>query len=447
MILPQRRSRLLTPLFIKKLSPRELRHYKIGAYLSYIPAYLYIVNIFSDNPSHLILAALAAVALTEWNLAHFDFQNNFKEKKLEDILLLLSVLAQLLAIGLWGLPEELAILQLLGLHITFIYYVLSRNNLLIQGRFGVLSFIDAFRGFWTIPFGHFRFRSRMRKIKMATEDTKPTIDPGVLVTVLVSLIVASILGSFAISQLQVVSENFKDVTQGIAHFLGSLFSNLTWLDYLCDLFIYGPLSLPLGAYLYGLIIAPVIHQKASKADYASIQGKLSNYRVLPYYSTYIIIGSLCLIYSLFLVTSIFDLQSLLQLNHISPQDASSTAVAGFWQLVRIALLNFTILALCYFFSSVFIWDKKIGKIFLTLLFAYTLAFALLAAWKLFGIYINLYGLTPLRLISGWFITVLIFWTCLTLARLCKSFDSVRLAIFYTLISFSCLPYLFGIFIN
>ncbi|AUT06790.1 hypothetical protein [Streptococcus parauberis] len=67
MIKPQKRSRKLTPLFIQKLSPTELRHYKIGAYLSYIPAYFYIANIFSDNCNNLVLAGLAAIGLTEWN--------------------------------------------------------------------------------------------------------------------------------------------------------------------------------------------------------------------------------------------------------------------------------------------------------------------------------------------------------------------------------------------
>lgn len=86
-------------------------------------------------------------------------------------------------------------------------------------------------------------------MKTSKAPNKATISPGVLATVLVSLIVALFLSAFAISQLQAVSENFKHVTQGIGHFFGSLFSELTWLDYICDLFLYGPLSLPLGAYL------------------------------------------------------------------------------------------------------------------------------------------------------------------------------------------------------
>ncbi len=100
-----------------------------------------------------------------------------------------------------------------------------------------------------LPIQNFHFRSGMCKMKTSKAPNKSTISPGVIATVLVSLIVALFLSAFAISQLQAVSENFKHVTQGIGHFFGSLFSELTWLDYICDLFLYGPLSLPLGAYL------------------------------------------------------------------------------------------------------------------------------------------------------------------------------------------------------
>nr|WP_237737758.1 hypothetical protein [Streptococcus thermophilus] len=55
----------------------------------------------------------------------------------------------------------------------------------------------------------------------------------------------------------------------------------------------------------------------------------------------------------------------------------------------------------------------------TLLFTFASLFALIAGWKFFGVYIALYGVTPRRLLSGWFVTVLFIWCVLTLIRLYK----------------------------
>ncbi|CAD0179303.1 Urease cluster proteind [Streptococcus thermophilus] len=70
---------------------------------------------------------------------------------------------------------------------------------------------------------------------------------------------------------------------------------------------------------------------------------------------------------------------------------------------------------------------------------------LIAGWKLFGVYIALYGVTPRRLLSGWFVTVLFIWYVLTLIRLYKPIQATRLAVFYATISFTLVS-LLGSFI-
>ncbi|WP_155718632.1 DUF4153 domain-containing protein, partial [Streptococcus sanguinis] len=87
------------------------------------------------------------------------------------------------------------------------------------------------------------------------------------------------------------------------------------------------------------------------------------------------------------------------LQTISPQNASTVAVAGFWQLVRVSLLNFAVLAAFYLLAQKPLWDQKGTRLASTILFTFAFLLALLAGWKLFGIYIYLYGPTPLRLIS------------------------------------------------
>ncbi|MGT2832224.1 DUF4153 domain-containing protein [Streptococcus halotolerans] len=436
----------LIPLYLKKLSDSEFNHYKIGAQLTYLPAYFYIVNLFNHNPSYLILAALLTIIITEWNQPNQVYLDSVKQKSPEDRLLLGSLFLQLLGFAIWGIQAQFDFFRLFGLHLTFVYYVLARNKQFIQGRFGVFFLRDAWRGFWTIPIKSIRLRSQILSHPRLQQSNKSKLNPQFTLTLLGSIGVAVLLVAFAISQLQAVSQHFKLVTDHWFTQLNATFFQFSWYDYVIDFLRYGILSLPIGAYLYGLLFAPLIKGSQTDENYQVLQEKLDSSRILPTFSSYIIIGSLCLIYALFLILAFADLQTLFQAQTISPQAASETAVSGFWQLVRVALLNFTTLAASYFLVSSPIWDQKVGRFLLTIFFTFSFIFALLAAWKLFGIYIYLFGLTPRRLISGWFVTVLIVWTLLTLIRLHKPFQSIRIGLFYLIFSFSCLSYLYALWI-
>lgn len=139
-----------------------------------------------------------------------------------------------------------------------------------------------------------------------------------------------------------------------------------------------------------------------------------------------------------------ELLSLNQVN-IPAHQASHIAVQGFWQLVRVSTLNLGILAGLYIFSKENFFTHKGLRLLSTLLFTFASLFALIAGWKLFGVYIALYGVTPRRLLSGWFVTVLFIWCVLTLIRLYKPIQATRLAVFYATISFTLVS-LLGSFI-
>lgn len=433
------------------VSDTALPFYKLSALLSYLLAYFYVYFITNGNNVYFVLASLIAIAITESNQHHQRFRDTFNQKSAEDILLFSAMIIQLIAVAIWGFQSELGQLQFLGLHVTFVYYVLSHNNSLIQGQFGSLFFIDAWRGFVSIPFRNIRYRSLLlsqtpkkavSEPTSGTSKTKLSLAIHLLVAVIISLIVVL----FAISQLQAVSASFALVTEHISDWMDDTLLTAILEFSVTSFLIRLMISLPVGAYLFGLIFAPLNKQTAQTVTYQTIQEQLKTKRRLPSFSSYIVIGSLCVIYSLFLVIALSDMSSLFGINHITPQDASQTAVDGFWQLIRVALLNFATLGCSYFLSATLIWTTKIGKILLNSLFAYSLAFAVLAAWKLFGIYIFHFGFTPLRLISGWFVTVLIAWSLLILIRLNKPFQSIRIGLFYIVITFSALPYLYALLI-
>ena len=98
-------------------------------------------------------------------------------------------------------------------------------------------------------------------------------------------------------------------------------------------------------------------------------------------------------------------------------------------------------------SSFTLWhalDKVVKKrlgitVWLDLIYTsyiFPLKYFLIGAWTLFSVYMALYGVTPRRLLSGWFVTVLFIWCVLTLIRLYKPIQATRLAVFYATISFT-----------
>lgn len=133
-----------------------------------------------------------------------------------------------------------------------------------------------------------------------------------------------------------------------------------------------------------------------------------------------------------MLTATSQMSELLSLNqaNIPTYQASHIAVQDFWQLVRVPILNFAVLVGLYIFSKEDLFTHKGLRLISMLLFTFASLFALITDWKLFSIYITLYGITPRRLLSGWFVTVLFVWCIFTLIRLYKPTQTTRLAIFY-----------------
>ncbi|MBP3217465.1 MAG: hypothetical protein J6M46_03735, partial [Lachnospiraceae bacterium] len=65
-------------------------------------------------------------------------------------------------------------------------------------------------------------------------------------------------------------------------------------------------------------------------------------------------------------------------------------------------------------------------------------FALMAGYRLFVLYLFLYGPTPRRILSGWIICVLLLWCILTLIRFFKKIPAVRIGILAAAASFTVL---------
>ncbi|MGT2754375.1 DUF4153 domain-containing protein [Streptococcus ovis] len=444
------------PTLFDPLTDHQLQSFRRATILFYAIAYLYITAFFDDSPLYFFPIAIGLVGLVEFlsNQLEIPFQkmNTIGGNKIEASLFAIITLGQALVLSIWGFHFQLEVFQYLALHLSFIFYVLARTGWLVQGRLGIMVWFDSIRGTITLPLRHFLLALQILRQKPTTEEDKS--DSPLLTSkfrqvlfILISLSASCLLVLFVWSQLSQVSQNFAAVTNHWGTVIEQFFETFFLDISLLTIIIKGFLSFPIAWWLYGLITGGLLHQDKTSLTYQSFHQALRPLQIFPPITAYILIGSLCLTYALFFVVGISEVGQILETtSKISPQDASTVAVAGFWQLVRVALLNFGVLAAFYFVSKRPLWDQKGTRIAITVLFVFTTLLALLASWKLFGLYIFFYGPTPLRLLSGWFILVLLAWCLLALVRFYKPIQAIRFGIFYALISFTLLCYLYPLFI-
>ena len=418
------------------LDDAQIKIFKIGTIVFYLVAYFYTAILVQLKTIYSLPVTIGLLLSTEFLIKKLHTTSiPLKEgaKKLETRVFFTLTIAQATALSIWGAHQQLDFFQFLAIHLSFVFYVLSRTGWLSQGRLGIMVWFDMVQAFYTLPFKN--FMASCIVFLHEEESSEKTNDSY-----------SKNFQHFVWTQLSQVSGNFANLFIQLFDFsqafFDSLFSKIDISTILAQLF----LAIPVSLYLYGLIVGSLLSERTSTFNYQVFQEKVQPLRAIPNFAAYIVIGSLLVTYILFFTTGLSELGNLLSAGTvteaISPQSASSIAVTGFWQLVRVSLLNFAVLGAFYLISKKPLWDQIGTRLATTLLFIFATLLTLLAGWKLFGVYIYLYGPTPLRLLSGWFVLVLLVWCLLILIRLYKPIQAIRIGILYAMISFTILCYLY-----
>lgn len=378
-------------------------------------------------------------------------------------------LLQSLASVLWDIhPEEIGLMQVLMWHFTMIYYVLCRTGTLAAGHTGIFFLLDAFQGTVVLPWKNIFLRflsiwTRSRKPEEPDQSLEQTEGQevskeqrtarknekmqkaGILfISVLTALIVCMI----AWKELLGVSTAFASFGTGLADLMERLLSTKVLEKLIRTYLPEFLLSIPVSAWLFGLIGGALKEGRAPVSD-AEFSESTRRYHIFPAYSAYIVLGALIAVYVLFFAVGAADLVSKLGggtglfsketlMDRVTVYEAASGAISGFWQLVRIVLLNFSVLLGFCLFSDVPLWERKKTRVLVTVLFGFATVFALMAGYRLFVLYLFLYGPTPRRILSGWIICVLLLWCILTLIRFFKKIPAVRIGILAAAASFTVL---------
>ena len=475
---------------------------RAAALLSYPIAYIYLYwfmtndytyrpRLFTQWSGHFLFSVLFVLAVEGYSKAcGRDLASAKREQPAlfsESCCLAAMILLQSLALLLYGPhADDVAVAQVLFWHFTCIYYVCARTGILTARRTGVFFLLDAVNGVFIMPFRHFFLRlicllRRGKRVVAGAEETAGTgtstvrtevnaevsveeddgarpqtggkgsarslVTPERLKKAAVfcfTLFLAGTVCSIAWHELAGASEAFGRLGQGVAEFLARILSFRGLAEFLEEYLPYFVFSIPIGAYLFGLV-GGGLSDRSDATREKKIREGLVQYRILPAYSVYLILGSLLAVYLLFFAVQIAGLagvllgaggRSLREL--VSVQEACRYAVGGFWQLVRVVLLNFAVLLGLMLLSKIKLFEEKRPMILIDLLFACAAAFAVLAGFKLFVLYFYQYGPTPRRILAGWMVVMQLLWCVLALIRFHRRFPAVKIGVYAGAVSFTIL---------
>lgn len=316
----------------------------------------------------------------------------------------------------------LALWQELAWHLLAVWCVLARCGMLAQGCTGVLAPVDALAGCFTLPFGN--FFARIHTIFAALRGLAgQRIGIKKWLAALGTLVLTVALCSFAAAQLAAADVHFA----ALGTWLTSLWQNF-WSYRLFSELLYLVLSLPVGTWLFGLV-SGAARRDAPPCDGPAFYKALAPYKRLPRLTCSIATGALCGLYGLFFAMQLAEWTAVLGGPGLTAPEASAFAVDGFWELLRIQLLDIAVLAGVHFFAK-----RPLPKALAAVFCGFGVAFALLTGAKL-AVYIRLFGFTPRRVAAGWFLAVLLVWGVLLLVRVFRSIPAARIGIAVLAVSF------------
>ena len=331
--------------------------------------------------------------------AYFIHKERTKESILWAILLLFQGI-------LLGFDRSFEFEKLTILHANVIYYTLCRFQKLSLPNTSETILLDFFQGWIIQPFSHI-FARMIHIIKYILTHIRSKH----IKTILFSIVILIPLVLFALVQLSVIDQNFSALTISLFRFISHTLNLLNFYRIIC--------SIPVGAYLFGLISSCIISDKPF-ISYDGCREFFLKKRVIPLISIRLTTAALLALYLIFFIFQLSDLPAILAAP--TAQSSCEYAVRGFWNFFRIMGLNIVlILSLNFLIQKENTSNTKIDTYIL--LFT-TICFNLLACLKL-GLYFFTYGYTERRVIALWLLVAIFISLILIIIRMQKKFNLIQ----------------------
>ena len=317
---------------------------------------------------------------------------------------------------------------LLAAHGAAAYWALVRTGMLAEGRTGPLLPLDLVSAFVVLPFGQFFLR--LRTLLAGIGQLRPRRGGLRRVgLVLLTLAVMLPVWGMAIHLLSQADAGFALLTRDLTDWAARL---LPQPDAFTLVLLV--LSLPVGAWLYGLV-GGALRRTVPPVNGQAVRTGAEALRAAPCPAVVAALAGTCLLYLLFFAVQAGYLFGAFTGRLPAGLTAANYARQGFFELCQVCALNFALLAGAAKLSRAPLRTRPLLRGLATLLCAETFLFGLVAAAKL-GIYIRRFGLTERRLFSAWAILMLLLAAVLALASLHRAFAAVRVLALTCAVSFA-----------
>lgn len=285
-------------------------------------------------------------------------------------------------------------------HAFAIYWTLCRAGMLAGGESSTLLPLDAFHGVVLFPFKHFflRLRTVWYGLSHSPKSGKKQPASAIFLTAGVAT-AAAVLLYLALRFLSSADLGFARLTSRILEWLTP-----DWNDWnFVTLFVRLLGSLPVGAYVYGLIAGTWRESRVeldSRAD--GLRKQLATLGQLSNRLWNALLGVFIGLYVVFFLVQLPELFGAFSRTLPEGLSVAEYARQGFFSLCKVLAVNFALLWLATRTSVLQPKAAPVSRILATVLLGLSMALAITAASKLW-LYIDCFGFTPKRLQSAWLI--------------------------------------------
>lgn len=317
------------------------------------------------------------------------------------------------------------------------YWVLCRAGLLVEGTTGYAFVFDAF---WAaaMPVREFflRLRTLVRALNgLRLNSRRSYAEKQQFALTLLCLLCAAPVLLGAVQLLSGADSGFAQLVDGMRWEL-----RLTFSARLQEQLLYFALSLPVGAWLYGLV-GGAARRSSAACTGADMRAAGECVRFMPCAAAEIILGAFCLLYGLFFAVQANYLFGAFLGRLPAGFSAAQYARQGFFELCGILTLNFALLTACARLAAKPVRTRPLLRGLCVGLMAECLLFCVTVAGKL-GLYIVLFGFTPRRLLSFWAVLVFAAAAVLSAATLLRPQKAISKLVWFAAASFAALCFLY-----
>lgn len=367
----------------------------IAALLSYLAAYIYVAAPFGGELElWLLVFTVIYFALVEYLCAS-------RRRGWESWVWLGCMLSAVCSYvfspcEVWGKSATFIFANIFA-----VWWTMSRAGVLLDGESGHFLPFDALNGFVLLPFGNFflrvrtwwHFASRPRR-----EGKK--LNTSALVGSIIAVLLALLLLLSALEHLSGADAGFGTLVGNITGFFTN---NVNLVNFFFKLLV----SLPVGAYIFGLISGSMrLSPERITERRGFLESLLGQLRIVPARVWSMCLAVFIAVYAVFFVMQGGYIFGAFSRTLPEGMTVAQYARQGFFELCRVMALNFVLLWLVTRMSAQPVRERRLSLALCLALLAESILFAVVALSKL-ALYIDCFGFTPLRLESTWLASVLL----------------------------------------